>query len=189
MTPRSDWVNRVPGLDNGYVDRGHSSSFELTINICLVNLYGLCMVSFRPLRTRAIRTIKNSRKNGRSGWITLRLLPPRYISHDLPSNFNQSANPLSVDQIFYKGNGRVCTVIDIKDQSLPVNHPDQLYLCETKDLLDDPFEGEIFTFWLQFFGDLSKADKKALWEVKKPQLVSVDYEMGEFGPITVQKGL
>lgn len=96
---------------------------------------------------------------------------------------------MSVHQIFYKGNGRVCTVIDIKDQSLPVNHPDQSYLCETKDLLDDPFEGEVFTFWLQFFGGLSKADKQALWEVKKSQLVSVDYELGEFGPITVQKGL
>ncbi|KAI2760410.1 CAZyme family GH162 [Penicillium roqueforti] len=91
-------------------------------------------------------------------------------------------------KIFYKGNGRVCTVIDIKDQSLPVNHPDQSYLCETKDLLDDPFEGEIFTFWLQFFGGLSKADKQALWEIKRPQLVSVDYKMGGFGPITVQKG-
>jgi hypothetical protein len=190
MTPRPDWVNRVPGLDNGYVDfLIHVLGSGLTISVCLVNLCGLYTVSFRPLRTRAIRTIKNSPKNGRPGWTTLRLPPPRYISHDLPLNFDQSANPLSVDQIFYKGNGRVCTVIDIKDQSLPVNHPDQSYLCETTDLLDDPFEGEIFTFWLQFFGGLSKADKQALWEVKKSQLVSVDYKMGEFGPITVQKGL
>ena len=79
--------------------------------------------------------------------------------------------------------------MDIKDQSLPVNHPDQSYLCEGDSLLNDPFEGEIFTFWLQFFGGLSDADKKALWEVKRPQLVSVDYQMGKFGPITVQKGL
>lgn len=74
------------------------------------------------------------------------------------------------------------------DQSLPVNHQDQSYQCENNILLDDPFEGEIFTFWLQFFGNLTDADKKALWEVKRPQLVSVDYQLGEYGPITVQKG-
>ncbi|KAJ5881865.1 uncharacterized protein N7529_000537 [Penicillium soppii] len=91
-------------------------------------------------------------------------------------------------KIFYHGNGHVCAVIDIKDQTLAVNHPDQSYLCEGDGLLNDPFEGEIFTFWLQFFGGLSDADKKALWEVKRPQLVSVDYQMGKFGPITVQKG-
>ena len=77
----------------------------------------------------------------------------------------------------------------MKNQSLPVNHQGQLYQCEKGILLDDPFEGEIFTFWLQFFGGLSDADKKALWEVKRPQLVSVDYSMGDFGPITVQKGM
>ncbi|KAJ5963618.1 uncharacterized protein N7479_003494 [Penicillium vulpinum] len=87
-----------------------------------------------------------------------------------------------------RGDGRVCAVVEMKDQSLPVSHSDQTYVCESKDLLDDPFEGEIFTFWLQFFGGLSKADKETLWEVKKPQSVSVDYEMGGFGPITIQKG-
>ncbi|CAI7565174.1 unnamed protein product [Penicillium glandicola] len=90
--------------------------------------------------------------------------------------------------IFYLGDGRVCAVIDIEDQSLPVNHVNQSYVCEDGNLLDDPFEGEIFTFWLQFFGGLSEADKEALWEVKRAKLISVDYEMGNFGPITVQKG-
>ena len=91
-------------------------------------------------------------------------------------------------QIFYFGNGKVCAVVAMADQSLPVNHQDQSYQCENDILLDDPFEGEIFTFWLQFFGDLTDADKKALWEVKRAQLVSVDYQLGEYGPITVQKG-
>jgi hypothetical protein len=77
----------------------------------------------------------------------------------------------------------------MEDQSLPVNHPDQSYVCEGSGLLDDPFEGEIFTFWLQFFGGLTDADKQSLWEFKRPQLVSVDYKMGKLGPITVQKGL
>jgi hypothetical protein len=91
-------------------------------------------------------------------------------------------------QIFYKGSGRVCSVIDIKNQSLPVNDPNQSYDCEGTGLLDDPYEGELFTFWLNFFGGLSSADKQALWEIKRPQLVSVDYDMDNVGPITVQKG-
>ncbi|KAJ5662378.1 uncharacterized protein N7477_009994 [Penicillium maclennaniae] len=91
-------------------------------------------------------------------------------------------------KIFYQGNGRVCAVIDLKDQSLPIDHPDQSYTCEGDGLLNDPYEGELFTFWLQFFGGLSDSDKEALWNVKRPQLVSVDYHMGDFGPITVQKG-
>ncbi|CAG8058267.1 unnamed protein product [Penicillium salamii] len=91
-------------------------------------------------------------------------------------------------KIFYFGSGKVCAVVAMENQSLPVNHRAQSYQCEKDVLLDDPFEGEIFTFWLQFFGGLSDTDKKALWEVKRPQLVSVDYQMGNFGPITVQKG-
>jgi hypothetical protein len=91
-------------------------------------------------------------------------------------------------QIFYLGDGQVCAVIDLKNQSLPVDHPDQSYTCEGSGLLNDPYEGELFTFWLQFFADLSDSDKKALWEIKRPQLVSVDYHIGNVGPITVQKG-
>ncbi|KAJ6097338.1 hypothetical protein N7499_001712 [Penicillium canescens] len=91
-------------------------------------------------------------------------------------------------KIFYLGDGQVCAVIDLKNQSLPVNHPDQSYTCEGSGLLNDPYEGELFTFWLQFFADLSDSDKEALWEIKRPQLVSVDYHVGNVGPITVQKG-
>jgi hypothetical protein len=54
--------------------------------------------------------------------------------------------------------------------------------------LNDPYEGELFTWWLYFFGGLSQKDKDLLWEVKRPQLVSVEYNMGGVGPITVQKG-
>lgn len=82
----------------------------------------------------------------------------------------------------------MCAVVDIKNQTLPVHHPDQTYVCEGDGLLDDPFEGELFTWWLQFFGGLSEADIEGLWESKRAQLVSVDYHMGNVGPITVQKG-
>ncbi|GFG10024.1 hypothetical protein IFM5058_04716 [Aspergillus udagawae] len=91
-------------------------------------------------------------------------------------------------KIFYEGKGQVCAVTTIKNQSLPVDHPDQGYTCEGSGRLNDPYEGELFTFWLQFFGGLSDADIEQLWAVKQPQLQSVDYHIGHVGPITVQKG-
>ena len=54
--------------------------------------------------------------------------------------------------------------------------------------MNDPYEGELFTWWLYFFGGLSQTDKNLLWEAKRPQLVSVEYNVGEVEPITVQKG-
>jgi hypothetical protein len=91
-------------------------------------------------------------------------------------------------QIFYAGNGAVCAVTDLANQSFPVNDPRQTYKCEGSGTLNDPYEGELFTWWLYFFGGLSEKDKDLLWEVKRPQLVSVEYNMGGVGPITVQKG-
>lgn len=76
----------------------------------------------------------------------------------------------------------------IGNQSLPVNDPAQSYSCEGSGRLNDPYEGELFTFWLQFFGGFTQADKKALWDAKRPQLVSDEYDMGNVGPITVQRG-
>lgn len=87
------------------------------------------------------------------------------------------------------GQGKVCAVTEMKNQSWPVHHPKQSYKCETPTYLDDPFEGELFTYFLHFFGDLSEADKDVLWEYKRPKLESVEYEEGGIGPITVRKGL
>lgn len=78
---------------------------------------------------------------------------------------------------------------DIYNQSYPVDDPLQTYKCEGTGTLNDPYEGELFTFWLQFFGGLSNEDRQLLWEVKRPQLVSVEYQQGGVGPITVQKGM
>jgi hypothetical protein len=91
-------------------------------------------------------------------------------------------------KVFYAGNGGVCAVTDIKTQVLLPNDPGQSYSCEGSGRLDDPYEGELFTWWLYFFGGLSGADKNLLWEVKRPKLQSVEYNMGGVGPITVQKG-
>lgn len=34
----------------------------------------------------------------------------------------------------------------IKNASLPINDPGQTYVCETNGTLNDPYEGELFTF-------------------------------------------
>lgn len=93
----------------------------------------------------------------------------------------------TVRPIFYRGNGKVCAVVTL-NQSLPVHHVSQSYACEGTAALDDPYEGELFTWWLYFFGRLSKSEKESLWKVKRAKLISVEYEMGGIGPITVQKG-
>lgn len=93
----------------------------------------------------------------------------------------------TASKVFYAGNGGVCAVTDIKNQSFPPNNPRQSYTCESSRRLDDPYEGELFTWWQYFFGGLSGADKNLLWEVKRPKLQSVEYNMGGIGPITVQK--
>lgn len=76
----------------------------------------------------------------------------------------------------------------IANQSWPVDDPRQTYTCETDAYLNDPYEGELFTWWLYFYGNLSDEDRNLLWEVKRPQLVSMEYNEGSVGPITVQEG-
>jgi hypothetical protein len=90
--------------------------------------------------------------------------------------------------VFYPGNGIVCAVTDIGNQSYQVHDPRQNYTCEGSGTLNDPYEGELFTWWLYFFGGISNKDKTLLWQVKRPQLVNVEYLLDPAGPITVQKG-
>jgi hypothetical protein len=91
--------------------------------------------------------------------------------------------------IFYRGDGVVCAVTEIGDQTLPVNHPDQTYKCEGDGRINDPYEGELVPYFFHLLGDLPEKDKKALWEVKRPQLVRDEYKMGGVGPITVERGM
>ena len=90
--------------------------------------------------------------------------------------------------------------------------PVQNYTCEPGDpgTLNDPYEGELFTWWLYFYGGLPQSDRGLLWTVKRPQLQAVNYTGSivntsesysiatnytglpvvsrHIGPITVQKG-
>ena len=90
--------------------------------------------------------------------------------------------------VFYQGNGRVCAVTKLKDQTKPLKDPQQSYTCEGTSLLDDPYEGELFTHFLNSFGGLARKEKEALWQVKRAKLVKREYNMGRYGPITVQEG-
>ena len=78
----------------------------------------------------------------------------------------------------------------IRDQFLPVGASNQSYTCEGNQTLNDPYEGELFTWWLYFFSpDLTPSDKAELWFAKRPQLVSVDWRSNTtLGDVTVQKG-
>lgn len=96
-------------------------------------------------------------------------------------------------RVFYHGSGQICAVTSIKNQSLPVDHPEQTYNCEGLDsggnpFINDPYEGQSFMFFLYLFGNVTQADKTALLEFKRPQLVSVDWSMPGYENITVQKG-
>lgn len=113
---------------------------------------------------------------------------PKY--HKLAKSWQKWFDYVSstASQIFYIGEGRVCAVTEMKNQSLPLTHPDQTYKCQTATYLDDPYEGELLTYFLQFFSDLSDEDKEKLWEYKRPKLESDEYNLGGVGPITVRKG-
>ena len=108
----------------------------------------------------------------------------------------------------------MCAVVDLNQTLLP-SHPLQNYTCENDSsgavqTLNDPYEGELFTWWLYFYGELSHHDREQLWLYKRPQLLAVNYTgsivntsasypiatnfsgdpvIGKsIGPITVQKG-
>jgi hypothetical protein len=96
-------------------------------------------------------------------------------------------------KILYAGEGSVCSVTDLANQSLPVDDPAQSYKCEGTGTLNDPYEGELFTWWLDLYGGLFEKDKDLLWEVKRPQLVRINYQSPTLSSpiksnITVQKG-
>lgn len=81
----------------------------------------------------------------------------------------------TASRVFYNGTGRVCAVASIANQSLEPADIAQTYTCEGTQLLNDPHEGELFTWWLHFFGKLSLIDRDALWATKRPRLASTQY--------------
>lgn len=79
-------------------------------------------------------------------------------------------------RVFYLGGGRVCAVTQLNQTQTPTS-PSQNYTCEGGDtsVLNDPYEGELFTWWLYFYGNLNSYNKSALWDFKRPQLKALNY--------------
>lgn len=102
-------------------------------------------------------------------------------------------------RISYRGAGRVCAVATLDQTLLPTDY-EQKYTCEGLKHLNDPHEGELFTWWLYFFGPLSASCKEQLWLAKRPQLRAVNYtgstvntdfsyhNMSEYKGLPVQDG-
>lgn len=147
LAPTDDWVNRVPGLDNG--------ELIWAVYAAVQALESSSKANYQSLATKWQAWLDYTKQNA--------------------------------VKMFYYGNGRVCAVVDLK-QHLPPDHPKQNYTCESSSYLDDPYEGELFTWWLYFSPGLTQADKRAIWIYKRPQLKSVEYHKGGVGPITVQEG-
>ncbi|KAF2727161.1 putative GPI anchored protein [Polyplosphaeria fusca] len=99
---------------------------------------------------------------------------------------------ITAAEVFYNGSGRVCAVTRLRNQSAEVGSSGQSYTCEAGNpgTLDDPYEGELFTWWLYLFSpQLTLADKENLWKVKQPQLVPTYWHSNtSLGNVTVQKG-
>ncbi|KAK4934149.1 hypothetical protein LTR66_015704 [Elasticomyces elasticus] len=135
LQPTSDFVNRVPGLDNG----------EL-----LWAVYGLVEVleSSNDTSLQQLGTAWEA-------WL----------------NYTKA----TAAPIFYHyNNGSVCAVATLNQTQLPTSLAAN-YSCEGYNFLNDPYEGELFTWWLYFFSNLTQAQKDQLWEVKRPQLVAFKY--------------
>ncbi|KAK5164593.1 uncharacterized protein LTR77_009799 [Saxophila tyrrhenica] len=129
IEPTSDWINRIPVLDNG----------EL---LCAV--YG------------AVHDLQRSSR------------PHHRKLGDQWQDWLDYAS-VNVAKMFYHGKGKVCAVANLK-QALSPTDAKQNYSCEGTGVLDDPYEGELFTWWPYFFDGLDEYYKHGI------------------GPITVQKG-
>ena len=82
--------------------------------------------------------------------------------------------------MFYRSEGNVCTVTAL-NQNISWTDPSQNFSCPVDPnlhkvfYLNDPYEGELFAWFLYLYTDLPEADKEALWVAKRPQLVEVTY--------------
>lgn len=91
--------------------------------------------------------------------------------------------------MFYDGKGHVraeAKILDVHAQPTPGNYRNNV----ANYFLDDPYEGELFVFFMDLFGNWPNTthdERDAVWKVKRTKLVAVDYPAPN-GPITVQKG-
>lgn len=113
-------------------------------------------------------------------------LATRYLNY-----FNMLAN--NALMVFYEGYGFVRTVTLIHDTSAQPTRSNyyQNEPCLQGCYLDDPYEGEMMTVFMDLYGNWTGIEdqKHLLWVVKRPKLQKVTYVVNDPPTnITVQKG-
>jgi hypothetical protein len=78
--------------------------------------------------------------------------------------------------MFYNGDGHVraeCKILDIYAQPYPGNYQNN----GPNYFLDDPYEGELFVFFMDLYGTWQNpADKDLVWKLKRAKLVPRQYQ-------------
>lgn len=88
--------------------------------------------------------------------------------------------------VFYDGNGHTRTVAGIKNITGPCEESN--YYTTANGYLDDPYEGELFTFFMDLFSTWPTPDEREkVWEYKRALLQRSEFQSPS-GNITVQKG-
>lgn len=93
--------------------------------------------------------------------------------------------------VFYAGDGNIRCVTALSNQSLPVEQNTYSADGGSTCMLNDPYEGELFTVLVDLLTDLPQAEKKMMWVQKRPKLQSVNLTVNASGSnvnITVQRG-
>jgi hypothetical protein len=89
--------------------------------------------------------------------------------------------------IFYNGNGQIrseAKILNVSAAPFPGNYVNNV----PGYYLDDPYEGELFAFFLDLFGQWpDQNEKQKVWVLKRAKLQAVNFTT-PLGPITCQRG-
>lgn len=84
--------------------------------------------------------------------------------------------------------GQYCAVATLRATVNPNSYLQQ-YVCESDGhLLNDPYEGELMSWFIYFSGTLNVMEGNALWEQKRPQLQAVNYTGSTVDTSVTQQG-
>lgn len=85
--------------------------------------------------------------------------------------------------------GQYCAVTTLRSTVNP-NSSLQTYTCEDDShLLDDPYEGELMSWFVYFSGNLDITEGQAIWDQKRPQLQPVNYTGSIVDTSVTQQGI
>jgi hypothetical protein len=133
--------------------------------------------------------------NGQLLWAMMavqKVLEPK--SPELARRYKQWVQLMQHSSIpmFYDGGGiirAVSKIRDIKAQPTPENY----YNAIASYYLDDPYEGELFAFFMDLYSpwelfNYTKAEREKIWEYKRKKLRNVSLKINATASITVEEG-